>query len=385
MEVPPSLLPNFSLDPNSVPDVKIKLIRFQNFKCFEDETFDFTLNGKCKPFICFHGNNGSGKTTILEAVQLLFTRFDGREGDQIKYILGKSVRHIDGKPHGIYGTDDFLITAQIQSSVGDYEIIINKNGFIKDHPTEIRLIAYRLFYWARYDQELNIFQLNREKWGVFKDLFGAVTGFEIEEPDNIFNDSSDPVQADILKKYILGFLVYKPYETITHKECSAGERKIIKSFSTLLNKEYMPPVICIDNVEMHVEAARHLQLISSVKKSFPNSQIFTSTHSHQISRNFGERNQLYDLRLLRLPEAIRIEKWRFYLADEIKEGIFKLEAMTTEKKVLEREINIGRELLKRCLDANMNFYNDHSIIEQTEIFLKKIAHLFVTDTIDYYK
>lgn len=384
MEVQTSILPNFDLDPDKVPNVKIKSIRFQNIKCFEDETFDFTVNGICKPFICFHGKNGLGKTTILDSIQLIFTRFDGREGDQIKYILGKSVRHIDGKPHGIYGTDDFLITAQIQSSSGDYEVLINKNGFVKDHPDEIKLMAYRLCYFARYDQELNIFQLNREKWNVFKDLFEAVTGFTIEEMDSVFNESDDPVQADIMKKYVLGFYVHKPYETITHKECSAGERKIIKSFSTLLNKEYLPPIICVDNVEMHVEVGRHLQLIASMKKSFPNSQIFTSTHSHQISR-FGERNQLYDLRLIRLPEAIKKEKWRFYIADEIQDGISKLESLVIDKKILEREINIGKELLKKCFDVNMNFETDYSLIEESENFLKNVSHLFIIDTLEYYQ
>lgn len=385
MEIQKIGLPNFNLDPSKVPDVKIKSIRFQNFKAFEDATFDFTSGGKCKPFLCFFGGNGCGKTTILDTIQLLFTRFEGREDDQIKYVLGKSVRHIDGKQNGIYGTDDFLITAKIHSSVGDYDVLINKNGFINDHPLEVKSIVYRICYYARFDQELNIFQLNRDKWAVFKGLFEAVTGFEIEEIDNVFDESDDPVQSDILRKYVLGFYINKPDETITHKECSAGEKKIIKSFSTLLNKEYIPSIICVDNVEMHVEAGRHLQLIDQMKKSFPDSQIFTATHSHQISKNFGDRNQLYDLRLIKLPEAIRKEKWRFYLADEIRDSLSKLESLTIEKKVLDREIVTGRELLRMCLDVNCNFEDDYSLIERSEMFLKCVAHLFVSDITSYYQ
>ena len=377
-------LPNFNLDPNKIPDIRIKSIRFQNFKVFEDETFDFTNDNICKPFICFYGNNGSGKSTILETIQLLFTRFEGREKEQLKNLLGKSVRHIDGKPNGIYGDDDFLITAKIQYK-DEYEIKINKTGFINDHPKEIKEIVYRLCYYARFDQELNIFQLARSKWDVFKRLFEAVTGFEIKEMDGVFNDSDDPVQKDILNKYVLGFYIYKPDEIITHKECSAGERKIIKSFSTLLNKEYTPEIICIDNVEMHVESGRHLQLINEIKKSFPKSQIFTSTHSYQISRNFGDRNQLYDLRLIKLSEALRKEKWRLYIADEIKDGLAKIESMSLKKEILDREMNIGKELLEMCLDENMNFENDYSIVERSEQFLKNVYHLFILDVMNYYE
>lgn len=384
MEVPENL-PNLTISPDQIPIIRVKSIRFQNFKVFEDEIFDFTKDGKCKPFICFYGGNGTGKSTILDVIQLLFTRFDGREEEQIKNILGRSVRHIDGKQNGLYGEDDFLITANIHSSIGDYEIQINKKGFIKDHPDLIKAFVYRMCFCARYDQELNIFQLNRDKWVLFKRLFEAVTGFEIKEIDSVFNESEDPVQADIMNKYVLGFYVCKPSGTITHKECSAGEKKIIKSFSTLLNKEYIPSIVCVDNVEMHIEAGRHLQLITEIKNSFPNSQIFTATHSYQITRNFGERDQLYDLRLLQLPEVIRKEKWRFYLADEIRDGVSKIESLTIDRKILEREINIGRELLRKCLDGNMNLNNDYSIIEETEMFLKRVAHLFVSDTISYYQ
>ena len=136
---------------------------------------------------------------------------------------------------------------------------------------------------------------------------------------------------------------------------------------------------------MHVESGRHLQLINEIKKSFPKSQIFTSTHSYQISRNFGDRNQLYDLRLIKLSEALRKEKWRLYIADEIKDGLAKIESMSLKKEILDREMNIGKELLEMCLDENMNFENDYSIVERSEQFLKNVYHLFILDVMNYYQ
>ncbi len=91
--------------------------------------------------------------------------------------------------------DDFLLTASLETSLGDYEVEINKTGFVKDHPDKIKDIIGRICYFARFDQELHQFQLNRKSWKLFKDLFEAVTGFKIEEQRGVFSDSADPVPA----------------------------------------------------------------------------------------------------------------------------------------------------------------------------------------------
>ena len=374
------ILPDYKIDDSKIPEVKIKSIRFQKFKVFEDATFDFMKDDQCQNFICFHGNNGCGKTTILETITLIFSRLEGREEEKLKALLGKSVRHVDGNQNAIYNDEDFLITANIHSSIGDYEVQISKKGFIKDHPTEIKDIVYRLCYYARFDQELHQFQLNRQHWPLFKDLFESVTGFTITEKAGVFSDSQDSIQAEILSKYVLGFQIQKPDEIISHKECSAGERKIIKSFSTVLNKECMPAVVCIDNAEMHVEAGRHINLIESMKRCFPKSQIFVSTHSYQISKNFGNKNQLRDLRLLKVSDLIKSEPWRLYVADEIKDGISKLRSVTTNKEMVVLYIEEGNTLLKNIFtDINLT-----CIIAESKKYLEKVASLYIDDLFSHY-
>jgi len=374
-------LPDFKIDKSLIPTIKLKSITFKNFKIFDDYSFDFTVGDKQQSFVCFFGPNGCGKTTVLEIIQLIFSRFEGYGKDRLKYYLGKSVRHVDGKRGGIYGDDDFLITAQITSSLGDYEIQLNKNGFIKDHPAEIKSIVYRLCFFARFDQELHQFNLPRDKWDVFKDLFESVTGFEIEEKISIFDESVDPVQADILNQYVLGFLVKKPYEIINHTECSAGERKIIKSFSTLLSKEYNPQIILIDNMAMHVESGRHIDLVKATKRCFPTSQIFSTTHSYQISRNFGDRSQLYDLRLVRVTDILKNEPWRLYLIDEVRDCLSKLRATTFNKEEVGKEILFGENLLRQLSEKEDD---KHLLQADAEQFFQRTAHFFTIDVIKYY-
>ena len=203
----------------------------------------------------------------------------------------------------------------------------------------IKALAMRLCYYTRFDQELRKFQLDRSKWSLFKELFEAVTGFEIEEEETEFAVGN----SRISKEFVFGFFVKKPNETIHYKECSDGERKIMKSFSSLLNLEYIPSVILIDNVEMHVESGRHLPLIKAMKKCFDTSQIVTTTHSYHISRNFSNKHQVYDLRLLNCMEIYRKEPWRLQVFDEIKDSLIKLETFN-DTLDLQKD---GRDILKQ--------------------------------------
>jgi len=230
----------------------------------------------------------------------------------------------------------------------------------------------RLCFYARLDQELHQFQLNREKWTIFKELCEAVTGFEIEEKKNVFDMSEDPIQADLMQQYVLGFWVKKPHEKISHTECSAGERKIIKSFSTLLNMEYTPKIICVDNVTMHVELGRHIALIESIKKCFSNSQIFATTHSYRMSRNFGAKNQMYDLRLVNNPD---LTSFQLQVGDEIEEALSKLKSFSTNTETVKELIKVGERIAHQCLGNDMEV----DMRQEVEGFLKRVVHLHVGD------
>jgi len=373
-------LPDFKI--NEIPTVKLKSIHFHNYKAFEDFFLDFSGDNSEKLFACFYGPNGCGKTTILNTIQMIFSRYEGYDEQRLKALLSKSIRHIGNSEKSI--PSDFLVTAKISSSLGDYEIQITKNGFIKDHPPEIKQIVYRLCFYTRFDQELHQFQLQRSQWLTFKDLFESVTGFEVEEIETLFDQSDDPRQAEMLRKYVLGFNVLKPDETISHRECSSGERKIIKSFSTLLNKEYMPQIILVDNVAMHVEAGRHIDLINSMKRCFPNSQIFATTHSYHISKNFGERNQLYDLRMIKASNLIRSERWRMYLADEIQDLIFKLQSMSLYHDIVDSLLGEGRYLINKLMAFNGTEEQTDILLTDVKRFITDVGILFVNDMFKYY-
>ena len=377
-------LPSFQIDSSEIPVIRLKGIKLENVKAFDCEYFDFIQNNKPIHFKCFHGPNGCGKTTILDAIQLLFANFTGVDKDRLKNRLSKLIRHVSRDENALYNeNENFKITGYFTGSIGDYEVVIDRNGYISNHPDKIKSIASRLCFYTRFDQELDIFQLERNQWNIFKDLFESVTGYKIEEMTGIFDQSADPVQAEILKKYVLGFWVKKPDETISYKECSAGEKKTIKCFSTLLNKEIRPQIILVDNIEMHVEMNRHIELVNSMKRCFPDSQIFASTHSYYISRYYKYRSQLFDMRLLKCSDIVKKEPIRLTLCDEIRDVIAKIESVKFDyfdkigyekhdSDFLDNIIGYGNCLISQLMknnDKNFESLKIESLQTAAQIFL----------------
>lgn len=355
-----------------LPKAHIKSLRFENFKIFKDCEFVFDD----KKFICFIGTNGTGKSTSLNIIQLLFQRFEGYDLERLKANLGKSVRNDGANLYsGIYTNNDFLITAKMVIDNKDITIRLNKSGFIDNYPEEIKEFLYRLCFTTNFDKAFDKFQLSRNKWQDFKTIFEAITGYEIEEQkENEFGLSGDEIHKKVSEQYVLGFLVKKPHEIISHKHCSDGEKKVIKSLSTLLNMPLTPRIICIDNIEMHVEIQRHLPLINALKKCFPESQIFSTTHSPRVIKTLIKSGEIYDLRLINANESIRNNPGILYLLDEIDSIISTISSSEDEEW--------KKEKTERAMDLKKSFLESRDFTtgcDNMKIFSKEINDHFIND------
>ena len=116
------------------------------------------------------------------------------------------------------------------------------------------------------------------------------------------SDPSGTLSVDF--DYCTDFIIKKNNHNIHYKRMSAGEKKIVKSFSELLNIIYdlehsgkneislagWPRLLLIDNIEMHIYYDRHISMIECMKKYFPLQQIFTTTHSGTLIERFN-RNE----------------------------------------------------------------------------------------------
>lgn len=307
------------------PRIRLKSLKLINFIKHKDITIDFSP--KILSMNCLVGKNGTGKTTILNAVQLLFANFNAYELDRLKTIMLKNVRnHMSLSPEEI-DTADFLVEGTFEVNDGtEYTVIVKRDGFHSKHPSKILENLQYYCYSATFDRELHLFQLKRDRWTKFKELMEAVTGYTIEEDVQTFQLDSDPKFRRIMRDYVIAFKMDKGREIIGHRQCSAGERKIIRTFSALLNRPVTPSIILIDNVTDHIEASRHISVINALEKTFKDSQIIVTCHSAPIQKHLPNPSRLLDMRLLNWTNEKTRQPWRLKAIDELEDLLLRVSA-----------------------------------------------------------
>lgn len=377
----------FDIDSSGWPKVRLKVVRMVNFgphKNIEIEFGAHTLH-------CLVGPNGYGKTTILSGIQALFGNFSGY--DPSRYLaktlrMVRDYRHLSPQEQE---TADFLIEGVFEIKEGnnptrEYRVGLSRQkGFTGSHPGVVRLNLPHYCFMARFDQEMHIFQIRRNRWSLFKELFEAVTGYEVEESiamlDGVpLSQTADRRTQREINNHVQAFLVKKPRETILHKECSAGERKIAKSFSTILNKSVQPNIILIDNVTDHIELSRHLPVIAALEKCFAGSQLIVTCHSQPVQRYLSNRDRLVDLRFIHADKGVVQEPWRLRLIDEVVDAENRIQSLPAGD-LHDRLIHNSKKILQMLTDFGPQRPDTEFIQKIIAIHLQNVSDIFIRDVI----
>lgn len=303
-------------------------LRLENFCNYEHHVFDF-----CKPdsspfnYICFFGPNGCGKTTLLEAISLLTMNQQGRSPEHVKRSLRKYVRNPDYNPtyekitgHTYdknFATDykddlpEMIIEGTYTIDGVPYVVRLNQDGFVRndlvpeegnsgpwgeDHLQYRQRVAHLIT--SDSDLAMSKFQLHKDQAETFEKITSTIMRYPV---DCVSPSGLVPMDQE----YCTDFVIHKKGHKIHYKRMSAGEKKISKSFSQLLNimhdlehpdpgepvMEGWPRILLIDNVEMHIYYDRHVAMVDCLKQYFSSQQIFTTTHSGVlIERSLRKEN-----------------------------------------------------------------------------------------------
>ena len=298
-------------------------LHLENFCNHAHHTFDFRRpDGNPYRYICFFGPNGIGKTTLLEAISLLTMNQMGRDPNHVKRSLRKYVRNEDYDPAyerisgHVYRNDfavethdnlaEMIIEGTYEMNGESYIVRLTQNGFDRndlapegngpgpwgdDHLLYRQRVAHMIT--ADSDLSMSKFQLHKDQIKRFEEATSTVMRYPTKclPPSGIV-----PIDRD----YCTDFVIHKGNYKMHYKRMSAGEKKISKLFSQLLNLVYdlehpdpgepemkgWPRLLLIDNIEMHVYYDRHLAMVNSMKSSFSDQQIFATTHSGVLIPRF---------------------------------------------------------------------------------------------------
>lgn len=305
----------------------LKQLRLKNYCTYKDVTLNFCKeDGTPYKFVSFFGPNGIGKSNLLSAIGMLsMMNTTGRSDDRVRNSLVQFIRNQDYNP--MYerllskeksNKSDMLIEGVYEYNGNEYMVQLTENGYVRNDfapipgqdddleeamkklqsgPWGNQHLQYRQriahFVSADNDLSLNKFQLHRSQMKSFELIMSEITRFPVEcmEPAGMTPQEQE---------FCTDFTLHKKDHKVHFKRMSAGEKKICKSFSILLNMmhalahpsgcetpmEGWPRILLIDNVEMHVYYDRHITLINSLKRIFEKQQIFATTHSGTLITRF---------------------------------------------------------------------------------------------------
>ena len=351
--------------------MKIKQITLKNFRAAED--FMLTLD---ENLTVIAGVNGSGKTTILDAVALMLSwltariKRDGAPGSPIKEF---DITH--GKPSSmikIESIDESVSWSTVKNKKGKKEFLksdyASLNQYIKDYKNRSEQL-HELPLYTYYPVNRAVIQIplrikkrhNFDLFSVYEDGLTSGADFKLffewfREREDIENENrrylDDLTKPDgfefpdkqlqtvrsaltsFLPEYTEFSIKRQPLRMVVKKNgrelridyLSDGEKGIIALVGdiarrlSIANPLRLNPldgegIVLIDEIDLHLHPAWQRMIVPRLREVFPNVQFIISTHSPQVISEIEAQN----LRIMSIEEnnlSVHIPKQAYGLTSQ---------------------------------------------------------------------
>jgi predicted ATP-dependent endonuclease of OLD family len=274
----------------------IKTLRLRDFCGFHEATISFGN------FACLIGGNGIGKTTVLNAISLLCSSLDFRDDqgpvistneEWVPKISGQQRLEAYLKKNIRIGASSFDLEGVFSHGGKEYRVELTNKGFRRNDLVTQDWWWPGIINFAKFDLEMTRFQLHCQLWEKFASHYEGITGFPVK-PD--LYTETDLVAIGECGDMVINFTIDKGLRgKVPCRLSSAGEKKIARTLSQIVNLERRPHIALVDNMELHVHHKRHMRMFEEIKKLFSGLQVVSTTHSTVIIDQYEPRSNLIDL------------------------------------------------------------------------------------------
>lgn len=326
--------------------MRLDRLHIQNFRCYEDATFDFQPG-----FNLVVGVNGSGKTSLLQAIAVSFIEFGNAvkrseisvKDEDIRFVMDRFENRsrferqypllVQGTGR-IFGATEWILKRDGESfpplvdSNFDVEMVKLKQQINLAMPVDLPVLAFyrsnRRWQGAgisaefaakqrlsRFDGYANWFDAvadlsDFESWLIGRTLERMQNLLDSNQQSADLDDELDRVNSAIAcaipharnLRYDLrlqSLLIDLDQKTVPFSDLSDGQRGMVALFADIarrmcilnphMGKDVLnntSGVIIIDELDIHLHPAWQRSIVPALRQAFPKVQFIAASHSPQI-------------------------------------------------------------------------------------------------------